>query len=433
MPTTPAELLAELHAATASAGPEGPDSARWAGAAAAGAVAALGGYPARLYRYSPPSDDADVITQGIHDRQIAELAIACRALGQVASGGPHRLIDLAGAFADAAAITSAHATRDQRWAFAVATVEEIDHLATLVAAGSPIGTGARERADRVRAAALPIQQRAARQPPTRAANALLDAPIPDAGNPWPPRTQNATVGVAIHAAMATLLAGTRPSAEPLTIAEVLAIAMAAHGLCRAVDDPSSHTRPGTAAEAWSGVRTALAPFNDGSRRRHHSAPRHIAAARRIYDLTNGRRFAQADTGIIDAIQRLPQLAEHLQITVQHWPWTSVILAHAYRLPAREERVEAILAGARPSGIIRADPTDLTPVLAVLGAARTLSVDLAVRLSRQGSTTAHHIVAAHQQWRSRPDSGDELAHARAMAARHAPPAQLMAQPRRGRAR
>jgi hypothetical protein len=230
----------------------------------------LGGYLARLYRYGPPSDDADVITQWIPDRQIVELAIACRALGHVAPGGPHRLIDLAGGFADAAAITSAHATRDQRWAFAVATVEEIDHLATVVAVANPIGTGARVRADRVRAAALPIHQRAARQPPTRAANALLDAPIPDAGNPWPPRTQNTTVGVAIDAAMATLLAGTRPSAQPLTIAEVLAIAMAADSLCRAVDDPFSHTRPGTAADAWSGVRASLAPFNDGSRRRQHT-------------------------------------------------------------------------------------------------------------------------------------------------------------------
>jgi hypothetical protein len=431
MPTTPAELLAELHAATESAGPEGPDSARRAGAA--GAVAALGGYLSQLYRYSPPSDDADVSTQRIHDRQIAELAIACRALGQVASGGPHRLLDLAGGFADAAAITSAHATRDQRWAFAVATVEEIDHLATLVAAASPIGTGARVRADAVRAAALPIQQRAACRPPTRTANALLDAPIPDAGEPWPPRTQTTTAGVALHSAMATLLAGTRPSAPPLTIAEVLAIAMAAHSLCRAVDDPASHTRPGTAAEAWSGVRTALAPFNDGSRRRQHTAPRHIAAARSVYDLTNERRFTQPDTGTIDAIQRLPQLAEHLQITVQDWPWTSVILAHAYRLPAREERVEAILAGTRPSGIIRADPTDLTPVRTVLEAARTLSVDLAVRLSQHGSTTARHILAAHQQWLSQPDSGHELAHARAVATRHAPPAQLTAQPHRGRPR
>jgi hypothetical protein len=431
MPTTPAELLAELHAAMGPAGPEGPDSARRA--AAAGAVAALGGYLAQLYRYSPPSDEADVITQRIHDQDIAQLAIACRALGQVASGGPHRLIDLAGAFADAAAITSTHATRDQRWAYAVATVEEIDHLATLVAAGSPIGTGARARADGVRAAALPIQQRAARQPPTRAANALLDAPIPDAGELWPPRGQNATVGVALHSAMATLLAGTQPSAQPLTIAEVLAIAMAADSLCRAVDDPASHTRLGTAAEAWSGVRTSLTPFNDGSRRRHHTAPRHIAAARSIYDLTNGRRFTQPDTGIIDAIQRLPQLAEHLQITVQHWPWTSAILAHAYRLPPREERVDAILAGARPSGIIRADPTDLTPVRAVLESARTLSVDLAVRLSRQGSTTARHTLAAHQHWQTRPDSGDELAHARAEATRHAPPAKLTAQPGRSRAR
>ena len=431
MPTTPAELLAELHAATASAGPEGPDSARRAGAA--GAVAALGGHLARLYRYSPWNNEADVITLRIHDQDIGQLAIACRALGQVASGGPHRLLDLAGGFADAAAITSAHATRDQRWAFAVVTVEEIDHLATLVAAGSPTATGARVRADAVRAAALPIQQRAARQPPTRAANALLDAPIPDAGEPWPPRTQNITVGVAIDAAMATLLAGTRPSAEPLTIAEVLAIAMAAHSLCRAVDDPSSHTRPGTAADAWSGVRTSLAPFNDGSRRRHHTAPRHIAAARSVYDLTNGQRFSEPDTGTIDAIQRLPQLAEHLQITVQHWPWTSAILAHAYRLPAREERVEAILAGTRPSGIIRADPTDLTPVRAVLESARTLSVDLAVRLSRQGSTTAHHILAAHQQWLSQPDSGHELAHARAVAIRHAPPPQLTSQPHRSRAR
>jgi hypothetical protein len=430
MPTTPAELLAELHAATASADQEGPDSAR---IGAAGAAAALGGYLARLYRYSPPSDDADLITQRIHDQDIAELAIACRALGQVASGGPHRLLDLAGGFADAAAITSAHATRDQRWAFAVATVEEIDHLATLVAAASPIGTGARVRADRVRAAALPIHQRAARQPPTRTANALLDAPIPDAGNPWPPRTQNTTAGVALHSAMATLLAGIRPSAQPLTIAEVLAIAIAADSLCRAVDDPSSHTRPGTAAEAWSGVRTALAPFNDGSRRRHHTAPRHIAAARSIYDLTNEHRFSQPDTGTIDAIQRLPQLAEHLQITVQDWPWTSAILAHAYRLPPREERVDAILAGTRPSGIIRADPTDLTPVRTVLEAARTLSVDLAVRLSRQGSTTAHHILAAHQQWVSQPDSGHELAHARAVATRHAPPAQPTAPPHRSRPR
>jgi hypothetical protein len=261
MPTTPADLLAELHAAIAPPSPEGPDSAR---IGAAGAAAALGGYLARLYRYSPPSDDADVITQWIPDRQIAELAIACRALGQVASGGPHRLIDLAGGFADAAAITSAHATRDQRWAFAVATVEEIDHLATLVAAANPIGTGARARADRVRAAALPIHQRAARQPPTRAANALLDAPIPDAGIPWPPRTQN-TAGVAIDAAMATLLAGTRPSAQPLTIAEVLAIAMAAHSLCRAVDDAVQPPGPAR-RQAWSGVRASLAPFSDGSRR-----------------------------------------------------------------------------------------------------------------------------------------------------------------------
>jgi hypothetical protein len=430
MPTTPAELLAELHAAKAPADQEGPDSARPAGAASA--VAALGGYLSQLYRHSPPKDEADLIIQRVADHQIATLAIACRALGQVASSGPHRLIDLAGGFADAAAITSAHATRDQRWAFTVATVEEIDHLATLVAAASPIGTGARERAERVRAATLPIQQHAARQPPTRAANALLDAPIPDAGA-WPPRTQNATVGLAIHAAMATLLAGTRPSAQPLTIAEVLAIAIAAHNLCRAVDDPASHTRPGTAADAWSGVRTALAPFNDGSRRRHHTAPRHIAAARSIYDLTNERRFTQPDTATIDAIQRLPQLAEHLQITVHHWPWTSAILAHAYRLPAREERVDAILAGTRPSGIIRADPTDLTPVRAVLESARTLSVELAVRLSRQGSTTARRTLAAHQQWLSQPDSGRELAHAHAVATRHMPPAQLTAQPRRGRTR
>jgi hypothetical protein len=123
----------------------------------------------------------------------------------------------------------------------------------------------------------------------------------------------------------------------------------------------------------------------------------------------------------------------LQITVHHWPWTSAILAHAYRLPAREERVDAILAGTRPSGIIRADATDLTPVRAVLESARTLSVELAVRLSRQGSTTAQRILAAHQQWLSQPDSGHELANAHAQATRHMPPPQPTAQPRRGRAR
>lgn len=426
MPTTPADLLAEIYAA---AGPDAPASVSDADrAAAAGVVGALGAVVARL--------DRDRIWTGIAAlegpvHQLAELADACRTLGQAAPVSSRRVVELAGIFADAAGASSARATREQRRSLLVATVEAIDRFASVITVSARAGSGSRDPAERVREAARAIRHKAAMSPPTRAANAVLETPVPDLVAPAP-IGRNASAGAAIQAAMAAVLADIRPGVQPPTVAEVMAICLAAESLCRAVEERASVPRPGTAGDAWAGIRAALSPFHDGSRRPRQIAPPHIEAARSIYQMTTRHRFGHpCATGIIDAVQHLPQLAAQLRAAVQDWPKRSHIIAHAYRLPPREDRVTAMLAKTQPAGIVRADEQDFVPVVIAVSNAHALSLELAVHVSLHSPPSTRRLLAAHERWLDRPHAGVELVRASRQAARTRQPSRPQPQPPAGR--
>lgn len=352
----------------------------------------------------------------LRERQVARLAASCLELAATAPQPERvpRLPELGGALADAAIITGRAGVVEQRWALSAALIRMVGPLTTplLTAADTDIA------GDLLGARALQITQQARRawqsvclSPPTIQHNTVLDTPIPTG----PPAAEPATraPGAQLNEAMALLVHTTGRGHAPLTIAEAFAISLTAqtvaHAAAQTLPNPATHAG---AAACWAAVRESLRPFHDGSRRPHRHRPAHITAALTIYRIVHDPAAEDLTAELADLAQHLPALADNLARTVTA---DRPIVALARDLPFREERLDSVLAGNRPGGVIRADARDLLPAATALRAARLTSTALAATLN--DGTRPMHTHAAHRVAHARPDAAEQIRDAQRLTLHH----------------
>lgn len=373
MPTSLHDLLDALNIELSATGPS-PERR-------ADAAQALGPLGHTLHRLADDGISDDV--GGYRERFVRELASACPAETTRTDLADARLSMLSGAIADTVQILRPEFRIASRWAAALELAATARRLADTAADrrdADPLAPYAH-----LRRACVLVERTGVIEPPTAEHARLLDRgiPTPLSQPPGTPaeRITDATAGLIHHTR-----AGTN-----LSIAEVLAVCIAAETLCATASilhqptELESETLK-SAAHAWRQVGIELQPFNDGSRHRHEDRPTLIAWATRLHDTlrqptpTNlatapGDCATQDARGVGDAvaacIPQLPTLGQHLCELIQQWPATGQVLAYAHQLPYREERLDQQLAGYRAAGLVRADVTDLAPVLqAVRNAAQT---------------------------------------------------------------
>lgn len=393
------------------------------------ALAALGELGDILRRLAvdlvAPADD-------LRNWSVPSLAAACTAIAQrpPAAGATDdasrgRITQLAAASAEAVTLQRHHLTADQRWAVAVAATDAIHELLPLTVAAAAAERTTRQHLAVLAGAANAVSQLAAIDPPAEDACKVLDRPIP---NPFPP--ERASVAQHVNEAAAGLLYWTRPGTGPHTIADVLAITLAAETVCRTaatLDAAAGHptTSHFEAATAWRDVRSAMDQFNDGSRRRQTQTPNAVGHALRLHRWSQQSAASvgrgEADGPKVDAPTAsvvttvLPQLADHAITAVLESVQSGRWIAYACDLPLRESRVSAHLAGYRHGGLICADVTDVAPVLQALLRAQDPSTI---------TTTSATDRAANTRMPARAGMSHELdlsarsASERAEAARHA---------------
>jgi hypothetical protein len=373
----------------------------------------------------------DGLTQlGASDRErwVGEAAWACaESAVEVRTATPGRLSQLAGAAWDVVSVQRADLGCENRWAIAIAVVDVVSRLTTLVdQANVPVS---RRRALIVADACASIVQRsAAIEPPSPQAAAALDRAVP---RPIPDRRDSPAT--AIREAAAGLEHATRPGAIAMTIADYVSVAIALKALCRSVPALiTTQDAPVLAAalatgQGWAAARAVLKPFDDGSRRPHAVAPPAVAFALAMRD---GLRRAQADlsvsqevpapvqTAICDALQRVPTIAANLTAAVTYWADTGCVVGYSRDLGYRESRVSEYLAGFRITGLVIADVTDLRPTADALDGAKMLSVDLAGRVADRGQRglITSRFAAANQY--ARTEISSDRLHAASMDARRA---------------
>lgn len=397
MPTSLGRLLDALTEATLAGGDRPADLAD-----AAGALRHLGRALGQLR-----SDGVSAIAGDRREQQVAALAAACTEVAVRAPIARLTLTRLAGAAADTVAVLRPRSTGGGRWAAAVELTDAIAAVCEVLDRGLPSG-GAAHWVAEVRGCATQLQQAAALDPPTRSHAALLDQPLAD---PAVLRSSGraADPAAVIPEATAVLLQATAATGPPPTLAEVLAYTLAAETLARTTTALlPGHTTPGhsPAADAWHAVRTALRPFDDGSRRPHPHPPPGVAVAGRLHAVLAsapdepGRWPPPARAAVATAVQHLPALAVQLRDTVRHWGATGTLLAFACDLPPSEPRVQARLAGHRTDGLVHADAFDLRPATEALHAARLRSAVVALAVTAADRRTApafpRRAAAAHRE-------------------------------------
>ena len=323
------------------------------------------------------------------EQQVAALATACTELGVRAPATESALTRLAAAAADTVGVLYDHTSVTSRWAIATAVAETVTPLAEVVAHRLPAGPATQWHAEVERQAAL-VQQTAALQPPTRADVAILDRPVPG-----PAVTASVDPARVIPDAIGVLLQATARASDPPSVTEVLAYTIAAQTLSSAAERLGSTDERSagqtTAADAWSAVRTALRPYDDGSRHLHQHTPAGVAAAGRLHaalssvDSDPATWTAPLRASVTSATQHLPTLATQLLYrTVRSWADNGSLIAYARDVPPREERVAAYLRGYQPGGLVRVDATDLQPVAGALHNARLLSLAVADQAADPGA-------------------------------------------------
>jgi hypothetical protein len=236
----------------------------------------------------------------------------------------------------------------------------------------------------------------------------------------PPVLTSSDPQLVVPDVVAALLRVTGSGAEPPSVAEVLAYTLAAETLSGAAQRIHPGTEPWTgppAGPAWRAVRTALRPYDDGSRRPHSDAPPAVGAALRLHaSLNRPGSEPQSPSEPLRAVvaaaaQHLPTLATQLMYcTVRSWADTGALMAYARDVPPREERVAAYLRGYRPGGLVRVDAIDLQPVAGALHNARLLSLAVATRAAGGVQTTAdfpRRALAANQALLDRPQTAAAL--------------------------
>ena len=354
------------------------------------------------------------------------------------SAGPATARDIgwlsmvAAAAVDTITLMRADLGNQQRWAIATAVTDTLGPL-TVVALHGNITADRRRALVGADAAAMVVQRLAALDPPLAVDCAALDWAVP---NPAPvPRAAAATV---ITEATAGLEYSTRSQPGTLSLADYLAVGISVEALSRAAGSLPDANRAtinaaATASRGWAAARAVLNPFDDGSRRPHTDAPPVVGHALVLYDALStalrqlsqpGHPSAPVRAAVTAALQRVPVIADHLQLTLTQWAHSGALLGFARDLTLREDHVSAHLHGYDSRGLVRADIPDLAPARTTLLTAKILSIELAAHtapadptgsgvpnlaaanLSARAQLTADHIgwAATHTQTTLRDHAG-----------------------------
>jgi hypothetical protein len=350
---------------------------------AATALGQLGRALAQLRR-----DGVSPVTGDHREQRVAALATACTELGVRAPATDGPLSQVAAAAADTLAVLHRDMTVASRWAAAAAVAETIPPLVQIVSPGLPAGP-AGEWLSETERQVVRLLQTAALEPPSRKDAAILDRPVP--GPAIAPPVDPALV---IPDAIGVLLGSTARATDPPSVAEVLAYTIAAETLSTAAErlgpPAAQSTGTTTAGDAWRAVRTALRPYDDGSRHPHRHTPTGVRAAGRLHTVLGAADPDPASwtrslrVAVAAGAQHLPVLASQLLYrTVRPWADSGSLIAYARDVPPREDRVAAYLRGYQTGGLVRADAADLEPVVGALHNARLLSLAVADRAADPG--------------------------------------------------
>jgi hypothetical protein len=300
------------------------------------------------------------------DRSVLGLASACAVIAMRAPVIEQRLTQLAAAAADTAGLLRRELSVDSRWAIAVEMADTIETLAAVISDGSASRPDGRAELHR---RCVEVQMRGALEPANRNAAAALDRPVPGG------RARRGEAGV--DEAMAVLVGALAPRAATMSAIDVRACSVAAHEIAAALLAVGEHPSTIIATGAgWRAVRAAVQPFHDGTpaSRDIVAAVRNVRAA--VDDLVAGPLSPRGVAALATASQYLPAAADHLHVAVETWAARGTLTSYACQLPRRADRLEQILAGRRPAGIVHPDATDLRPVTDALHHAKVLSTDLA---------------------------------------------------------
>jgi hypothetical protein len=340
---------------------------------AAETVAAI----AQLNRCIPllTSPDMDVD----HAERHHTLVNACRDFCSGTTSQPGRLRDLAGVSADLVLLTERHLRDNERWAVLVAFNDTLHELtASYRLAANPLDIPAADRVRALEHSIRDLDRAAAAQPPTANDAQILTHAVPSAAH----RHNTTSAPAAIIDAAAGLRHYTTPPRQ-LTLAELLAVTIAADTVCRRADDLTRTN--GVSATAWRAVQESLRPFNDGSRRTQampsplvvHALNLHNACAQQFSD---DSPMPAKSAALRHALDALAAVADNLRFALNRWGERRTLNAYAVDLNAGYLHPVQQLAGHRSTGIISASPFDLRRAIHAIDRAKDMTMCLSLRVS-----------------------------------------------------
>jgi hypothetical protein len=329
---------------------------------------------------------------------VRELATACADAGAEWRGtvSPGRVTDLMAAAADVVGTLRAEFGQAERWSCAVQVAEMARRCIATAQTHPPYGNI--PDLTRVHRAAATIEQLAALDPPTTAESGLLSRRIPVAGLP-------AGLGgseIAAEAAAWLLDRLRRPGSQRLDVRGATAIVYAAELASRTITTLSQAAVIGeprtdlearaveASASAWAQVRSALASFDDGSRRKREPLSGVNLWAARLGEgmcqslQTPSELHGTVRPGSDDFRQIwivaicLPLLASELVKTSSRWSAHKQLVVDPSRhSPSRPDRVDAVLV----RSLVTADAGDLSGLVCDLRRAEALGSTVARLIAR----------------------------------------------------
>lgn len=349
---------------------------------------------------------------------VSALAATCAEIAERSPVGDTRLCRTAGAAADAIALAGVNTTTTGRWAMTTELLDIVTLLGDVVGA-APIGAEIASRCAAMHEYAVRLQRDAAVNPPTPQHFEALDRPIPTG------MSETIDLPDMVRESAARLIHASEQRDVQLTVAQVLARTIAAEALASAAEKrggpgpaPQGHA---TASDSWRAVRSALRPFDDGSRRAHQpvtdpgtaAALRLHGALQRAGDPTIWQ--PRMHDAVAASLQLLPTHARQLQRTVHRWAEEGCLMAYACDLPYQDGRANAYLAGHARAGLIRVlGPHDLQTATAALSRTALLTAALAETAGDQtqpGQPFPRHLAASHRATIARTAPADISAAAR----------------------
>lgn len=330
---------------------------------------------AQLNRCIPQLAPAD--TDPDRGMRHGTLVIACREFCSGTANRPGRIRDLAGVAADLIMLTERGLGSDERWAVLVAINDTLDDLsAAYRRTAGPLDIPAANRLAALQRSIRDVDRAAAAQPPTANDARILTRPVPSAAR----RDTATTAAAAIVDAAAGLQYYTAPPRR-LSLAELLAVTIAADTVCRCTDAllPSLGER----VTAWRAVQESLRPFNDGSRRADAAPSPLVVHGLNLHDAC--LRLA-ADQSPIPAraaalrysLEALVTVAGHLRVAISRWSERRTLSAYAVDLNAGYLHPVQHLAGHQTAGIISAGPFDLRRAIRAVDRAKEATMQLSLR-------------------------------------------------------